>query len=121
MKNILSILFMAVAIFSAKAQQEPVETDKGYKIEIKTSAVCEMCKETLESDLVFEKGVKSAQLNLENMMMEILYNPKRTDAEQLRKRISQLGYNADTVARDPKAYEKLPWCCKDGGHDDDGK
>lgn len=111
---------MVMAIFSAKAQQEPVETDKGYKIQIHTSAVCEMCKETLEGDLVFEKGVKSAELNLENMMMGILYNPKRTDPETLRERISQLGYNADTVARDPKAYEGLPWCCKDGGHDGEG-
>ena len=32
-------------------------------------------------------------------------------------RITKVGYNADDKKRDPKAYAKLPACCKDGGHD----
>jgi len=30
-----------------------------------------------------------------------------------------VGYHADSLKRDPKAYEKLDECCKDGAHDND--
>ena len=64
----------------------------------------------------FEKGVKEATLNLDNKVMTILYNPKKTDAQTLRERITKVGYHADTLARNEDAYGKLPMCCKDGSH-----
>jgi len=111
-------MFVLVLISQfAHAQQEPVKVADGYKIDIKTSAICEMCQYTLDRDLAFEKGVKEARLNLENKVMTITYNPKKTDPETLRKRITKVGYHADTLARDPQSYEGLPLCCKDGSHD----
>ncbi len=97
-------------------QQEPVVVNNSYKIEIQTSAICEMCQYTLEKDLAFEKGVKEATLNLDDKVMTILYNPKKTDAQTLRERITKVGYHADTLARNPISYSKLPMCCKDGSH-----
>lgn len=99
------------------AQKQPVEVSNGFKIDVQTSAICEMCKETLEKDLTFEKGVKEVNLNLDNKVLSIVYNPKKTDPETLRKRITMVGYNADSLKRDPEAYNQLPDCCKDGGHD----
>jgi len=118
-KITITILLTFILINQSFAQQKPVEVDGGFKIEIQTSAICEMCKEALEYDLTFEKGVKSAELNLEDKVMSIVYNPKKTDADILRKRISLVGYNADNIKRDSTAYENLPFCCKDGGHDND--
>lgn len=115
MKNVLtSIALLACAL--AYGQKEPVKVDNGYKIEIKTSAICEMCQHTLEKDLAFEKGVKEATLNLDDKVMSIIYNPKKTDAQTLRERITKVGYHADTLARDAISYSKLPMCCKDGSH-----
>lgn len=115
MKNILtSIALLTCAL--AHGQKEPVKVDNGYKIEIKTSAICEMCQYTLEKDLAFEKGVKEATLNLDNKVMSIVYNPKKTNAQTLRERITKVGYHADTLARDVISYGKLPMCCKDGSH-----
>ncbi len=93
-----------------------VEVEDGYKIDIQTSAICEMCKETLEYDLAFEKGVKEAVLNLDNKVLSITYNPKRTDPKKLRERITKVGYHADWMERDSTAYSKLAFCCKDGSH-----
>ena len=75
-----------------------------------------MCQYTLEKDLAFEKGVKEAVLNLDDKVMTILYNPKKTDPETLRRRITMVGYHADTLTRNSTAYDKLPMCCKDGSH-----
>lgn len=98
------------------AQKQPEKVSNGFKIDIQTSAICEMCKETLEKDLTFEKGVKEVNLDLETKVFSIVYNPKKTDPQTLRKRITMVGYHADTLKRDSVAYENLPWCCKDGGH-----
>lgn len=115
MKNVIAI-FGLFLMFSATAQKEPVEVDGGHKIEIKTSGICEMCQYTIEKDLAFEKGVKEASFNVEDKVVTVIYNPKKTDAQTLRTRITMVGYHADTLARDPIAYEKLPMCCKDGSH-----
>lgn len=97
--------------------KEPIEeVAGGHKIEIKTSAICDMCKETLEYDLAFEKGVKEATLNLEDKVLTVVYNPKRTNPKKLRERITKVGYHADWMARDNDSYEGLPLCCKDGSH-----
>lgn len=114
-KNILVLIFILISLQSL-AQKKPIEVRNGYQIEIQTSAICEMCKYTLEKDLTFEKGVKDATLNLGNKVLTILYNPQKTDVQTLRKRITKVGYHADTLARDAQAYENLPMCCKDGSH-----
>lgn len=115
MKNSITVVALLLSIV-AFGQKDPVEVDGGFKVEIKTSAICEMCQYALEKDLAFEKGVKEATLNLEDKVMSIVYNPKKTDAETIRKRITLVGYHADTLARNPIAYDGLPMCCKDGSH-----
>ncbi|MDP1623608.1 MAG: heavy metal-associated domain-containing protein [Bacteroidales bacterium] len=103
-------LFLAVMfIFSATCfgQQKKADT-----VAIKTSAVCGMCKDRIEGGLVFEKGVKSALLDVETKMATVVFNPAKTSPEKLRKTISMLGYDADTLAANTAAYNKLPACCK---------
>lgn len=103
----------------AIAQQQPVEVKGGYKIDIMTSAICDMCKHAIEYDLTFRKGIKDVNLDLDTKVVSVVYNPKKTDTNTIRKHITMVGYHADSLQRDPVAYEKLPFCCKDGGHDDD--
>ena len=108
MKKIIAILCFAGVVFSASAQTETVK--------IKTSAVCEMCKYAIEKDLAFEKGVKTSDLDVETKVVTVQYNSKKTSPDIIRKRITMVGYHADTLQRDAKAYSKLPDCCKDGAH-----
>ena len=115
MRKIITAFTMILTI-QAFCQKQPVVVKDGYKIEIKTSAICEMCQLTLEKDMAFEKGVKEAILNLEDKVFSVVYNPKKTDAQTIRERITMIGYHADTLARDNEAYKKLPMCCKDGSH-----
>lgn len=119
MKTTIYAVILTFLSISAYSQKSPIETDKGYKVEIQTSAICEMCQYAIEKALAYEKGVKSADLNLDNKVITVVYNSNKTDAQTIRKRISLTGYNADTIARDAQAYEDLPNCCKDGAHADD--
>jgi periplasmic mercuric ion binding protein len=98
------MLFFSVFCFG---QQKKVDT-----IEILTSAVCDMCKERIEGGLAFEKGVKSSTLDVETKIATVVYNPTKTSPVQLRKTISKLGYDADTIPANQAAYNKLPACCR---------
>jgi copper chaperone CopZ len=105
-----AVLFFALIAMSVavKAQTE--------KIEIKTSAICGMCKATIEKALAFEKGVQKASLDVKTKIATVEYNPEKTSPEKIRACIAHAGYNADDVVREEKAYAKLSDCCKDGGH-----
>lgn len=112
MKKYLLIIIGIVASFSVFGQQQQKQV-----VEIQTSAICIMCKQAIERDLTYEKGVKSVDLDLETKVVTVEYNAKKTNPDAIRKRITLVGYHADSLQRDPEAYEKLPFCCKDGGHD----
>ena len=85
-------------------------------ISIQTSAICEMCKDAIEYELTFTKGVKNANLDLETKKVTVEYNPKKINASQLRETISLIGYHADNIKRDSIGYQKLPFCCRDDSH-----
>jgi copper chaperone CopZ len=109
--NILRVMcllaVMFVSSFAGFSQQKKVDT-----IEIKTSAVCGMCKERIEGCLAYEKGVKSSSLDVETKVATVVYNPAKTSPAQLRQTLSKLGYDADTIPANQAAYNKLPACCK---------
>jgi mercuric ion binding protein len=81
-------------------------------LKIKTSAVCEMCKAKIEKNLALTKGVKSANLNLEDKVVTVEYNSDKTNASEIRKAITEVGYDADDVPAEKAGYDKLSNCCK---------
>ncbi|GHB78559.1 heavy-metal-associated domain-containing protein [Persicitalea jodogahamensis] len=82
------------------------------EVKIKTSAICEMCKERLERNLGLSKGVKYANLDLTDKVMTIKYNPKKTNVASIKETIVNTGYDADEAVADQKAHDKLPDCCQ---------
>ncbi|MCK9219602.1 MAG: heavy-metal-associated domain-containing protein [Bacteroidales bacterium] len=101
------VLFLLVFTSTGMAQNKKNDT-----IKIKTSAVCNQCKDRIETGLAYEKGVKDVSLDVETKIVTIKYNTKATTPEELRKKISNLGYDADDVPAVKAAYDKLPACCK---------
>lgn len=110
MKKIASFMMtlMVVMLSGQLAAQAP----KTAELEIKTSAQCNMCKETIEKAMAFEKGVTKANLDVETKILKVTYKVAKTTPEAIRKAVSEVGYDADDVAADPKAYANLSDCCK---------
>ncbi len=107
--GVLFLLIMPLALFAQVKKKSKTE-----KVEIQTSAICGQCKDRLEKNLAFEKGVKSVSLDDETKIITIEYKRGKNDKEKLKKAISKIGYDADDVPADPKAYDRLPDCCKKG-------
>lgn len=114
MKNLVRFItvLLVLAALPSLAQTRKLDT-----ITIKTSAECEQCKKSIEKALVFEKGVKSAKLNVETKEVEVVYKPSKITPDQIRQAISNAGYDADDKKANNKAYQKLEECCKKGGMD----
>lgn len=109
MKKIVKIslftLIFSLFLFESNAQKNKI-------VEIQTSAQCEMCKESLESSLAFEKGVKDVKLDMETKKLIITFKPGKTDIRKLKNAISKIGYDADDVTANLEIYNGLPSCCK---------
>jgi len=93
-----------------------VANAKTETVEIKTTAICGMCKSTIEKALAFEKGVEKATLDVKTKIVTVQYDADKTNPDQIRQCIAKAGYDADDVKREEKAYSKLSDCCKDGAH-----
>jgi cation transport ATPase len=114
MKNLITIL--VVALFSVTGTIVKAQSSRDTKkIEIKTSAQCDMCKERLEKEFAYEKGVKSSELDVETAVFTVEYLPNKTTPEKLQLAVTKIGYNADSLKANEKAYNRLPDCCKIGG------
>lgn len=117
MKNVMMLMVFALTVgFGVNAQ---TTTDsltfnkKGYAIaKIKTSAVCDMCKETLEKTMAYEKGVKESDLDVSSKILTVTFDTTKTSLANIRMAIAKVGYDADHVAADEKAYHRLHACCK---------
>ncbi|MHA8067015.1 heavy-metal-associated domain-containing protein [Aquirufa sp. ROCK2-A2] len=81
-------------------------------LKVKTSAICEMCKSKIEKNLALTKGVKSANLNLDDKVVTVEYNSEKTNALAIRKAIAEVGYDADDMPAEKAGYDKLSDCCK---------
>ena len=104
--------YLAILIVSLFWVTTAAAGPKPETIKIKTSSQCYDCKERIEEALAFEKGVKSSTLDLETKIVTVSYKAGKTTPDKIRKAISKVGYDADEVKADLKAYGKLPACCK---------
>ena len=90
------------------------EKKKTNVSEIKTSAICGLCKERIEGALNYTKGVVYAELDNDTKVVTVKYKTKKISLEEVKKAITQVGYDADDMKAIPTAVEKLPNCCKPG-------
>ncbi|OON67283.1 heavy-metal-associated domain-containing protein [Hymenobacter sp. CRA2] len=118
MKSFRSLCFGLLAVFfasAANAQTAPAKTKLKpgtEQVQIKTSAVCDMCKARLEKSLAYEKGVQSATLDVPTQVMTVVFRADKTTPDALRAAVSATGYDADQQMANAKAYDRLPDCCK---------
>lgn len=68
---------------------------------IQASMTCMGCKNTIEKNIGFEKGVKAVKADLDTKLVHIEYVEGKNSPEKLAEAIRELGYDA-TVVDDEK-------------------
>lgn len=102
MKTLIMLMLFAITSLYAEIKEDS----------IKTSAVCDKCKERIEGKFKQVRKLESYNLNFETGIFTVKYDTEKIELKEIKKIVSQLGYDADDIKADPKAYAKLPKCCK---------
>ena len=109
------LMFLFVALTLAQGLSAQEKRSKLETVVIPTSAECGDCKDRIEEGLNYTKGVKFAELDLETKKVTVKFVPTKITLQQVKEKISSIGYDADEVKAIPEAVQKLPACCQPGG------
>ena len=104
------VLLLCFTWMNTTAQNKKLE-----HLDIVSSTVCDMCETTIEQNLIYERGVKSVDVDLATSVIHLQYDPRKTTPEVLRTAVTKLGYSADGQPGDETAFKNLPDCCQKEG------
>lgn len=132
MKTLLFVLIATVLIGCSKeenhdAHKTELEYDKVNTMsnntelnsaeldstEISTpTVVCGMCRSNIRKALLAIEGIEDVKVDTKAKKTNIKFASNMVDIYKIKEVISNAGYDADDVKRNPEAYEKLDDCCK---------
>lgn len=101
---VLMLGFAGMSFAQQKTQQTAV---------IKTPGVqCAECKGRIEKYMSHEEGIQKVVVDYKKKTTTVTYLTDRTNVENIKALIANVGYDADDVTAEPDAYKRLPSCCK---------
>ena len=110
----LSIALTGFALAGFSQVKKAVQT-----VTIKTPTVqCEMCKKRIEEYMIRETGVQKVAVDYKRKTTKVTFVADRTNIENIKTAIANVGYDAEDVTANEESYKDLPKCCKkpsDGG------
>jgi copper chaperone CopZ len=119
MKRLFSLLIASafVATFVVAQLKENVDAKKADTKVLTTTIqvptiVCGTCVTTVTAALKKVDGVKTAKVDLKKKIATVTYASTKVTVDKLEKAISEAGYDANKIKRNPEAFEKLDACCK---------
>lgn len=102
MKKILIIaLSLLTLTFAANAQDS--KKSKISEVKLSVNLHCDNCKQRIEKNIPFEKGIKDLDVNLDDKTVTVKYDNTKTDVEKIKASITKLGYTAEVAAAKTKA------------------
>lgn len=115
MKNLLRISSLLLLLVGARAYAQDADHSKFESVDIHSNAVCDMCVTTIQTEMLYVKGVQAVKVNLDANTIHVDYKPSKTNPDKLRQAVAKLGYMADDVMPDAAARKALPDCCQAEG------
>jgi len=104
MKNLFVLLFMGFFGLTAYSQSTESTT-------FEVAGSCGMCENRIEEAAKID-GVTSADWNLEDQMLTIVYDPEKVDLDDVHQSIADAGHDTEKVRAKDETYNKLPACCQ---------
>lgn len=104
--SILMALFVSLNL-SAREQDTKSKTET-----LKVLGNCDMCKSRIEKAAKTEDGVANASWDSKTRLLTLNYDPSKTNADSVAKKVAAAGYDTDKFKAGDKAYNALPACCR---------
>jgi mercuric ion binding protein len=108
--------FMAAILLMAVCAVSPAQTAVKASGQTKTETIkvwgnCGMCKDRIEKTVTAE-GATSASWDSKTQMLTVSFDPSKTNADALSKKLASVGHDTEKYKADDKVYSSLPGCCK---------
>lgn len=91
--TIIGLLILCSSITFAKTKAENDTT-----VHFLVSMDCMACKQKIEKNIAFEKGVKTLDVNLAEKTVKVKYNKQKNNPELLKQAIEKLKYEVEIVS-----------------------
>jgi len=111
-------LLSAAIIFSSSAASF-AQHGMGKAVIHTPGVMGEVCKTSIENFLVHEYGVSSVKADYRKHTVTVTWYPSRTNIENIKTALANMGYDADDVTAEPDAHKRLPPACKPVNTDKD--
>jgi periplasmic mercuric ion binding protein len=103
----LAILLCAFVTMGVHAQSKPVTKTESFKV----SGICDLCKARIEKAAKID-GVSKADWSEKAQLLTVVFDPAKTSADAIQKKVVAAGHDAGKYKADDKAYKSLPGCCQ---------
>ena len=104
-KTVIAItLLLSVVVSNAQIKNAQIET-------VKIFGNCEMCKTTIEKAGSLKK-IANIDWNKDTKIASLTYDTKKTNQDEILKRIALAGYDSEKFLAPDAVYSKLPECCQ---------
>ncbi len=110
-KSIILSVFMLLSITAVSAQSK--KDSNKEKVVFDVYMDCQSCKNKIEKNIPFEKGVKNLDMDLEQQTVAVTYDNRKTDVETLQSAFKKLGYEAKVPQSACCSDKKPEGCSKD--------
>lgn len=108
MKTFHKIIAVLVLMLSVTVSAQ--STTKVTKI-VKIYGNCGMCKKNIET-AGNQKNVAKVQWDTETKMATLVFNPAKTNQEEILEKIAAAGYDSDSHTAPDTVYDNLHGCCQ---------
>ncbi len=103
-KSMLGLVMLSFVACNAQIKNPKTETVHIY-------GNCDMCESTIENAGNI-KNVSQVDWNKDTKMASITYDPKKTDKNEILKKIALKGYDGEEFLAPNDVYANLPTCCQ---------
>ena len=111
MKKILIIaLSLLTLTFAANAQSRKDAKISEVKLVV-AKLDCNNCKQKIEKNIPFDKGVKDVVVSLNDKTVVVQYDNTKTDVEKIKDSLKKIGFESEVAKEDEAKEAAAEGCC----------
>lgn len=101
--RVLRIIISLVLILTTAAPIVAQDKNKGLTTVVLSSNIkCNNCKNRIEKNIPYEKGVKDLKVDVEKKTITIVFKTDKNSAQKLLEAVEKLGYKSEIISEESK-------------------
>ena len=97
---LIVVLIFTVTISQSAKTPKATTVQKKAELTFNVSMHCKSCQEKIERNIPYEKGVKDLTVDLDKKTVKVVFDPRKTNEEKLKKAFEALDFVCEKV-KDP--------------------